>query len=108
MDATLVIARLERFPAALEAIVAGLSDADWRRRPAEGKWSMLEVVNHLADEDPFDFRLRLSSLLEDPSRPWAKTDPAADVTTKRFNERDPAESLRRFKDERAKTVAWLR
>jgi len=108
VDASLVIARLERTPTAVEALVAGLSDADWRHRPAEGKWSLLEVVNHLADEDPFDFRVRTASILEDPTRPLAPTDPEGDVARKRFNERDPAESVRRFREERAKSIAWLR
>ncbi len=40
-------ALFERLPAALE----GLSDADLRRPEAEGKWSILEVICHLADTE---------------------------------------------------------
>ena len=108
MDADALIARLSRMPAALEAVVAGLSDADWRWRPKEGGWSILEVVNHLADEEVFDFRARVQSTLEDPSRPWPGMDPEGWVTERRYQERDPAESLRRFVHERTKSLAWLR
>lgn len=108
MDAQALIARLERGPAAVEALVAGLSDADWRWRPPEGGWSIVEVVNHLADEETLDFRARVRSTLEDPKRAWPGMDPEGDVARKGFQQRDPAESLRRFRDERAASLAWLR
>ena len=108
MDAAALIARLERLPPALDALVATLPDADWRWRPADGSWSILEVVNHLADEETDDFRARVRSTLEDPSRDWAPIDPEGDVVARRYQDRDPAESLRRFRDARAASLAWLR
>jgi uncharacterized damage-inducible protein DinB len=43
----------------LTALVGGLSDEEWHHRPADGKWSIGEVVCHLADtEIVFAFRLR--------------------------------------------------
>ena len=108
MHVSAIVAHLERTPAALAALVAGLSDADWRWRPAVGAWSILEVVNHLADEETLDFRPRVASLLEDPARAWPPIDPAGDVVRKRFQDRDPAESLGRFRDERTQSLAWLR
>lgn len=107
MDAPALVALLRRTPAALDALLAGLPDACWRLRPAGGGWSILEVVNHLADEDPLDFRARLASLLEDPERDWPPIDPQGDVTRKAFQQRDPAESLARFRVEREASLAWL-
>jgi hypothetical protein len=108
MDARALIARLERGPDAVEALVAGLSDADWRWRPADGGWSIVEIVNHLVDEETIDFRTRLRMTLEDTSQPWPGMDPEGDVARKGFQDRDPAESLRRFREERAASLAWLR
>lgn len=108
MDAPALIARLELLPPALDALLARLPDADWRWRPANGAWSILEVVNHLADEEAEDFRARVRLVLEDPSLPWPPIDPEAVVVSRRYQERDPAESLRRFRDERAASLAWLR
>lgn len=108
MNADALIARLAVTPDTLDAMLRGLSAEDWRRRPAEGGWSILEVVNHLGDEEVEDFRARLSSTLEDPTREWPAMDPQGAVTARRYQERDPEESLRRFRDERAKSLAWLR
>jgi hypothetical protein len=82
--------------------------ADWRWRPANGGWSILEIVNHLVSEEVDDFRIRTRLTLEDPGQAWPKLDPEGVVKTERSQDRDPAESLRRFKDERAHSLAWLR
>jgi hypothetical protein len=108
MDVGALVARLAGLPAALDALLAGLPDRDWRWRPPEGGWSILEVVNHLADEEVEDFRARLRSTLEDPTRPWPSFDPEGAVVSRRTNERDPRESLARFRAERERSLAWLR
>lgn len=108
MNADALIARLAPFPAMLEALLAHLPDADWRWRPADGGWSLVEIVNHLADEEHEDFRQRVRLLLEDPLLDWPPIDPEAAVVSRRYQDRDPLECLRRFRDERAKSIAWLR
>jgi hypothetical protein len=107
MDAGALIARLEPVPEALRALLADLPDADWRWRPPEGGWSLLEVVHHLADEEVEDFRARLASVLEDPKRPWAKLDPEGAVVSRRANEADPRDVLERFRTERRRSLDWL-
>ena len=59
MDITPLMRSMERFPGALSALVQGLSAADARWKPADGAWSVLEVVTHLADEEVEDFRMRV-------------------------------------------------
>lgn len=108
MNPAALIARLELLPPALDALLAPLPDADWRWRPADGGWSILEIVNHLADEETDDFRARLRSTLDDPSRDWPPIDPEGDVVARRYQDRDPAESLRRFRAARAESLVWLR
>ncbi len=98
---------MERVPAAVEALVAGLPETDWRWRPPEGGWSILEVVNHLVDEEVHDFRTRVRSTLEDPAREWPPMDPEGWVAERRYQDRDPGESLRRFREEREESLAWL-
>jgi hypothetical protein len=77
-------------------------------KPAPDEWSILEVVNHLAEEETDDFRTRLRSLLEDPGRGWPDIDPERAVVDRQFNSRDLRESLHRFTRERARSVDWLR
>ena len=56
---------------------SGVSQAMWK--PAEDEWSILEVVNHLAEEETDDFRVRLGQLLEDPRKAWPPIDPETSV-----------------------------
>ena len=99
---------LERFPAILRALVSGLSEEEVRFRPAEGVWSILEIVSHLADEEVEDFRARVESTLRDPDEDWNPIDPAAWVKERKYQEGDCTAALARFETERAKSVAFLR
>ena len=63
-------------PAKLERAVAGLSAAQMRRRPARGKWSIVEILGHLNDtEVVYGYRWRLS--LGEPRSAIAGYDQAA-------------------------------
>jgi len=69
MDLNYVIERLAatpRYSRVDKEINAEL--AVWK--PAPGKWSILEVVNHLYDEEREDFRQRLELVLKDPALAW--------------------------------------
>ena len=66
MDLTKILDRMERFPAALTALLSGLSDeeANWRH---DGEaWSITEVMDHMVDEEEVDFGPRLKLVLENP------------------------------------------
>lgn len=108
MDVPALVARLESFPDALEALVRGLDDGAWRWRPADGGWSAVEIAGHLLAEERDDFRPRLTRLLADPAAPWAPLDAEAAVAAGRFQELDPAATVAGFRAERAASVAWLR
>ena len=57
-DAAEVIAQT---PGRLAQVIEGLSTAEIEAQPAPGKWSVREIVAHLADcEIAFGFRLRQS------------------------------------------------
>ncbi len=108
MNLPACIAALERFPATLRAAVAGLTDAEARHRPPSGAWSIIEIVNHLADEEEADFPVRLRLLLESPEQDWPPIDPEGWARERDYQSRDLAESLDRFAARRAERVAWLR
>jgi hypothetical protein len=100
--------RMAQSAEAVRALVAGADEGQWRWRPDAASWSLLEVVCHLADEEVEDFRARVDSTLHRPDRPWPPTDPMGWVEARRYNERDPGESLDRFLTERRESLAWLR
>jgi hypothetical protein len=99
--------RMRANAVAIRALVQDVGDAQARWRPGDGHWSILEVVTHLADEEPDDFRTRLRLTLEDPSLDWPSIDPQAWVTERRYNEGDLAASLARFEGEREASIEWL-
>lgn len=54
----------------LRRLTAGLSDEELTRREGPGKWSILQVVRHLADtEIVYGYRLRLILAEDDPDVP---------------------------------------
>jgi len=108
VNVTAMIDRMEHFPAAARWICAGLNAADARWRPDATRWSVVEIVAHLADEEGEDFRARVASTLEDPTRPWPPIDPEGWAVSRRYRERDVGEELDRFERERAESVSWLR
>lgn len=92
---------------AIARLVAHVDREQARWKPASHRWSILEVVCHLADEERHDFRQRLSLLLDDPSQPWPAIDPETWVRERRYNERELDEAVGDFLSERAKSIAWL-
>jgi uncharacterized damage-inducible protein DinB len=50
---------IESTPATLARLIKGVDDERLTRAPAVGKWSVRDIISHLADtEIPFAFRLR--------------------------------------------------
>lgn len=108
MNAAALICRLELLPAALPNLLSGLpaSDAAWK--PPSGAWSILEIVNHLVDEESLDFRTRIDCTLCDPQKEWPPIDPEAWARDKGYNDRDLTDSVSRFIAERGNSLQWLR
>ena len=102
------IAALEANAPIIVALVRAIPPEHARQRPTPEDWSVLEVVNHVADEEREDFRLRLDTALHRPGMTVPPNDPAAWPAARAYNERDLDESLARFLDERQRSLAWLR
>jgi len=92
----------------IRLLVEGVSADQGRWNPAPDSWSILEVVNHLCDEEREDFRTRLDIILHRPEEPWPAIDPQGWVRARKYNERDLGESLLAFLTERRASLAWLR
>jgi hypothetical protein len=93
-------------PDVLRSLVRGLDDDAWRRRPADGEWSILEVVAHVGDTDERALgRVRRMLTEDEPLIPGY--DQAALAIERRYVEMDPAEALGRFAAIRREHVALL-
>jgi hypothetical protein len=107
MDVYFFIKSLQNSAQKIQIMLRGI-DADAARwKPEPAMWSILEVVNHLYDEEREDFRPRLDITLHDPEKPWPAINPPGWVSERGYNERDMEKSVSDFLAERAKSVEWL-
>jgi hypothetical protein len=108
MDVNYRIAQLTNNANSIRSLAQGVSADQARWKPDEKSWSILEVINHLYDEEREDFRLHLDWLLYHNTDPWHSIDPQGWVTQRKYNERDLQESLANFSREREQSLAWLK
>ena len=108
MNSQSLIDSLQRFADILPAVVNGLSVEDARWKPADGAWSILEIVTHMADEEVDDFPARLRSTLTDPKQQWIPIDPEGWAVERRYNDGNLDEQVQRFVSSRRESVTWLR
>ena len=73
-----LIDEYETSPARLRAATAGLTDAELKARPGPGKWSILEVVVHIADSDAISID-RMKRMLATDNPPLLYADETAYV-----------------------------
>ena len=92
----------------IQSLTVGVSAQQARWKPDPNSWSILEVINHLLDEERLDFRVRLNLILNHPDQPWPPINPQGWVTERHYNERGLAQSLDDFLHERRESLAWLR
>jgi len=107
MDLDVMIGRLRANAEVLAALAAGVGERQARWKPAPDKWSILEVVSHLADEEVEDFRTRVDLTLHRPGTPWPPIDPQGWVSARAYNEGELARSLDGFLSARRDSLAWL-
>ena len=103
-----IIDRMRPNADVIAALSRDVSDAQARWKPAADAWSLLEVVNHLYDEEREDFRTRIDYILHRPGEQAPPIDPEGWVTARAYNERDPRPSLDAFLRERDSSLEWLR
>ena len=88
-----IIERLRANADVFDALTRGVSEEQARWRPASDKWSILEVVNHLADEEVEDFRHRIDLALHRPGEPWPPIDPEVWARERQYNSRELGQSV---------------
>jgi hypothetical protein len=91
----------------LERLIKGVPTAKLRKRPAPDKWSVSEILAHLADAEIVGgFRMRL--ILGAPGTPIAAFDQDSWVTSGHYSKRDPRKSIEQFRVVREANLALLK
>jgi hypothetical protein len=102
------IAQLTAQAQVIRGLTDGISPAQAAWKPGPDAWSVVEVVNHLYDEEREDFRAHFDTILAGPDAPWWPIDPQGWVKQRAYNQRDLAESVEDFLRERELSLVWLR
>ena len=90
----------------LAQLIEGVSKSELRRRPAQDKWSVSEIIAHLADgEIVGGFRVRF--ILGSPGSPVVAYDQDKWVTSGHYDKRDPQRSVELFRVLREANLALL-
>jgi hypothetical protein len=94
-------------PAKLAKLLKRITPAKARNRPAPGKWSIAEIVAHLADtEVAIGWRVRM--VLGQPGEPIQPFDQDLWASAMRYEKRDPRKSLEQYRGLREANVALLK
>lgn len=102
------IGRLSDNASVIENLARNVSGGQAGWKPSPDEWSILEVLNHLCDEEREDFRTRVDFLLHRPNERLPPIDPPNWPIERKYNERKLDECVEKFLAERRESVEWLR
>jgi hypothetical protein len=107
MDVNLFITSLRLSGGKIETALEGVTGEQSRWKPQPKKWSLLEVVSHLYDEEREDFRRLIDHVLHSPDAAWPVVDPEKWAVEREYNRNDYEKTLENFLHERAISLQWL-
>jgi len=91
----------------IASLIKGVSLARLRKRPSPDKWSVNEIVIHLADaEVAIGFRMRL--ILGSPGTPVSAFDQDSWVTSLHYDKRSPSQAIEHFRVAREANLSLLK
>jgi hypothetical protein len=94
-------------PKKLERLIKGVPASKLRKRPAPGKWSVAEILAHLADSE-ITRSWRMRQILGAPGAPIQAFDQDAWAIACHYEKRDPRKSLEVFRVLREANLALLK
>jgi DinB superfamily len=99
---------LEQSPIIIEKILHTATDEQLHWKPSADRWSISEVLAHLADVEVAGFRERVENMLKSNSAHLAYYDQEAAYREGRYSQGKAREHLRNFCHERDRTLSFLR
>lgn len=94
-------------PKKLERLIQGVPATKLRKRPAPGKWSVAEILAHLADSEIVR-GWRIRQILGAPGTPIQAYDQDSWAAAGHYETRDPRKSLETFRVVREANLALLK
>ena len=103
-----IINGLEQNRSVFEALLRPILEDQKTWKPEPNKWSLLEVICHLYDEEREDFKTRVNCLLQSPVVSPPLFDPTVWVTERRYIDQNYEIKLNDLLEERIASVVWLK
>ena len=103
-----VFAILASTPQKLRRELRDFSPRGMKKRPAHGKWSVQEILAHLADVERVGMRERVEAIVTQKRPVLEPFDQEMRIVELRYNRIDPRESLASLTRQRRENVKWLR
>jgi hypothetical protein len=107
MELKQLLRQMQQQADSIRALAEGISDDQARWKPDPESWSIIEVLNHLYDEEQYDFFAHLKHILYCAGDEWSPIDPMGWVEERQYNQHSLAESLHNFLQERQKCLCLL-
>lgn len=107
MNYNYIIQTLSNNKHVFEALLKGLPEEEYSWKQSPEKWSLLEIICHLYDEEREDFRPRTKQVLKNPSKELSSINPVGWVEEKKYMQQNFAEKLESFIEERETSILWL-
>ena len=108
MNTIYIIDELNRNKSVFKNLLENVDEKIINWKQSDKKWSLLEIICHLCDEEKEDFRARVESTLNDPSIEFAPIDPVGWVTSRNYTAENYGDKLSEFIAERDKSIEFLR
>ena len=102
------LAVLEQTPIIIEKIVWSANDEQMHWKPAADRWSISEVLAHLADVEVVGFRERVQKMMEKNNPALEPYDQNAAYAAGKYSSGKAREHLKMFCHERDRSLSMLR
>jgi len=103
-----VFAVLASTPEKMRREIASMTPREMKTCAAPNKWSVQEVLAHLADVEENVTRKRLAAMIEQDMPTLAPFDQEARAVEMHYDRKDPRRTLAAFIRQRQANVKWLR
>jgi hypothetical protein len=97
-----IIRQLKANAEIIRALCISLSNQQAVWQPDDQTWSVKDVIEHLYNEERFDFRRHLEEILHDPQQLWSDIPQDRIISIPNF-----WQGLELFFEEREDSLAWL-
>jgi len=104
----MVMEILATTPAKLKQEISPLSRREMHTRPAAEKWSVQEVLAHLADVEEIGMRARVAAMIEQVDPALQAFDQESRARELKYDTIPPGRSLARLAAQRRANLKWLR